>query len=138
MKKIFPIFLLICISVASSASTTLVSRYSKNENSHFEANRLWKKYIACSQDPESEKKCLSQTLSKALNSAEVTKLFEFITVGFEVSTLTECSMQESEVFPEHSKKDFLCFKLYGNKSELTGYCFFDRKGNELRISKIKY
>lgn len=138
MKKIFVITILFFLSILSRAGTLLIDRESENNTIHLQTNLLWKEYISCSLDHKNMKKCLDQTLSKSLNSAERTKLFELITIGFEVSNLKECSSQESEAFAEYSKKTYLCFKLYGNKTERTGYCFFDRIDNELRITRIKY
>lgn len=135
---------LLCIGVAGVASAE--PTYIKNASSVKKAETtdglvLWKKFISCADPKLSEKaasECMIGVASKKLTPYEITKLHEFVNRGFAVTELAECTVKEEAAILDAGKKDHLCFKILGKKSQTQGYCYFDREDGVLKITQVRY
>lgn len=141
-KKRLVIGILIClINFNTFADNTYISSQKITKtNNQTEANKLWQKFISCGDGKNTQKlvtECLKDTLSKSLTIAEISKANDFLSLGLEITNLFDCSNDEKKVVV-NQKNNFLCFKIIGNKSEWTGYSYFERESEILKIKKIKY
>ncbi len=122
-------------------STYISSQKNLKTNNQIEANKLWQKFISCGDQKNTQKfatQCLKDTLSKSLTIAEISKTYDFLSLGLEINDLVDCSNEEKKNVINPKKNNFLCFKILGNKSELTGYSYFERENGILKIKKLKY
>tara|TARA_B110001454_G_C12723330_1_gene436763 strand:+ start:58132 stop:58554 length:423 start_codon:yes stop_codon:yes gene_type:complete len=140
MKRYFIIGVLLgMVTLKVYADSTYIS--STKSHNHLEANKLWRKFIGCGNPKNSEKltkACLQETGAYSFSTFEVSKAFEFLSLGLEVTGLKECSIAQKKSVIKSKTNDFLCFKILGNKTSSTGYVYFTRKKDTLKILKIKY
>lgn len=118
------------------AEGTYLSKKDRSSD-HFEPNALWTKYLQCGLPEKDTEKCLSEVGTKDFSTAYLPKAYEFLSMGFEVSELSECRASDKKTIPKNAK-NYLCFKIYGNKVSYTGFVYFDQQKNKLKISKVKY
>lgn len=134
----------ICIFMAGivfAEPTSIKSAGTAKKSSSSEGQRLWQKFIACGNTQLTEPAAaeyVKSVAAKNLTPLELTKLHEFVNRGFEVTELTECTAQEEKSVLEADKKDHLCFKILGNKTETGAYTYFEREAGTLKITQIRY
>ncbi len=134
------IFFLVLLSLFTfqlgRAESTYLSKKDKSSD-HFEANAVWKKYLQCGSLKKDIEECLSEIGTKDFSTAYLPKAYEFLSLGFEVSELSECRASDKKTVPKNAK-NYLCFKIYGNTVSQTGFVYFDQRKNKLKINKVKY
>ena len=127
------------LKVSLAESTHLSKKPEHKIQSQHEANILWKRFLNCGQSTSAvQEKCLRSVGTLNLMTMELNKLAEFLSFGFEVSSLSECTEQQKNAFVSSEINNLLCFKIVGNESEITGYFRLERYKGELRITKIQY
>ncbi len=145
MTKNFLFILCLNLSLWSSfgwAEETYLSARKMESSGAYqnEAKLLWNKLIACGAKKKEDVliSCLKESLSQESFRAFSGKVYEFLSRGFEVTGVYDCSITEKTKLIEPEKKNVLCFRLLGNKTESTGYVYFKREGSLLKIDKIEY
>jgi hypothetical protein len=142
---ILAVFFIHFVSEARTPRTYFESKNSvSGEQRQFYAgyNQVWKTFLGCGSISLTEKalsKCLQNTVSKDLNKVDTKKIFEFLTLGFEVSQIYDCSnAQKESIRRAHEGSDFACFKIFGNTSYIVGVAYFTENTSAPRLTSIRY